>query len=393
MGQSKGFRRSRLYLSDLWCSWTTGKRLIGVLNACLILSDSKYEGWQPEREDLIDIESGLLCFVDKDGKVSLKEGQEGEERETDSHRSTSFENTPSPWSVPSVERSTSGSSSSDLPAGSPDSSEGAAKTQMNLGTAAANEVIQPGPGPMQITEQLKSAVPAAVQPPGTSGGQSGPPPQEGRFFNNPMNIRTLMTGSGDGYRSPEPSCRLDTLSPLHHTYTERTMSSPMISGFDLSGTGTAAERTGPSTFSAHQPAVIQPPNNPGPGMEYGYEALLSSSSVLPAELMVYNDLMMDLGTGQYLGNEAEGPGPLPFTHPSVDGDTGINGYQWQGMSQHIPQQEISTFGYPQPGQPHHGVNQASEQQAGTSFGGQWPTRGIVDYRWGVSYLASLPRLC
>lgn len=315
------------------------------------------------------------------GRLSLKEGQwfeEEDERGIDSYHSTSFENTPSPQSVPSVERSASESSYNS--AGSPQSIEEAAPTRTSLNT------VEPALGPMKITEASKTAVPATVQPgftPGTPGGPVGPPPSQGMFFNNPAHIRTLVTGSGDGYRSPEPPSRLDSILPFHPTHREQGMAGggPTYSGFDLSGMAT--ERTGPS-FSAQQPA--QPANSPG----YGPWPPLSSSSVLPAELMVYNDLMMALGTGQYLGTEMMDLGPPPFIHPSMSSNDGggvsgfgTNRYQWQGTSQDMmqgPPQTISLFGYPQQGQSCHGGDYISGQQTGASFEGQWPTGGIVDYR-------------
>lgn len=355
-----------------------------MLNAALILSDTRYEGWQPGKEDLIDIQLGLLCFVDKYGRPSLKEGQwfeEDEERGTDSNRSTSSENTPSPRSVPSVERTVSESSSNDLSDGSPGSIEEAARTSLN--TAAANEATRPAPGPIGMTE---AATPANVQPgnfiSGTSGGPSGPPP-EGRFFHNPVNLRTLMTGSGDGYRSPEPATRLDAIFPHHHTDRERAVhgGSSTNSGFHPSGMAT--ERTGPS-FSAQQPAVTQS-HSAGPGMGHGHgpRPLMSNSLVLPAELMVYNELMMDIGTGQYLGAEMGNLGLPPFIGGGGINGLGTNGHQWQGISQnlvHEPPQAISSFGYPQPSQPHHGVDRTSGQQTGVTFGGQWHTGGTIDYR-------------
>jgi hypothetical protein len=326
--------------------------LIGVLNAILILSDSKYEGWQPGKKDLLDIQMGLLCFVDKYGRRSLKEVQwfeEDEEGEADSCRSTSVENTPSPQSVPSVERSISGSSSNDPSAGSPDSAEEAASNRASPSTSAVNEDVS-----------------ASVQPGFILGTSGGPPPPGGRFFNNPANIRTLMTGSGDGYRSPEPPSRIDILPPLR----ERAMAGgdPRNSGFHQSGMVT--ERTGQS-FS----------DSPGPGMEHGCgsQPPLSSSLVLPAELMVYNELMMDISTGQYLGAEMQELVTRPFIHPSVSAndDGGVNGFgadgnPWQGMV-HEPWEGISSFGYPQPCQPDH----TSGPQTGGNFG---PTGGTIDYK-------------
>ena len=371
-------RALRVLLTLLaWCSWTTGKRLIGVLNAALILSDSQYEGWQPGKEDLLDIQSGLLCFVDKYGRLSLKEGQwfeEDEERETGL---TSFENTPSPRSVPSVERSISETSTSDPSSWSPGSTEGAAPVRTSPHTAAAKEVTHPEhvPGPIEFTEPLKASVPASVRP-------GGPPPPQGRFFHNPVNIRTLMTGSGDGYRSPEPPSRLDSLSPLRHPYRERETlgGGPTNTGFHLSGM--AAEQTGPP-FCVRQPVVTQSPNDSVLGMGCGYGSWppFSSSSVLPAELMVYNDLMMDLGTGQYLGTERQDLGLPASVHPPISANDGggvngfgMNEYQWQGLTVEELPQTVSPYGsYPQP-------DHASGQKPGTSFGAQWPTGGTVDYK-------------
>lgn len=378
-----------------WYSWTTGKRLIGVLSVALILSDSQYKGWQPGKEDLLDIQSGLVCFIDKYGKLSLKEGQwsEDEERGTDSYPPTSFENTPSPQSVPSVERSMSESSSGDPSDWSIGSTEEAAPTRISLHTAAAKEVSQPTPSqpvPMRVTEPSTAAVPATVQPGLFPRGPGGLPQPEGRFFNNPANIRTLVTGSGDGYRSPVPPSRAETLFPLYHMHRERVTPGvrPTNPGFDLSGM--AAESTGPS-FSAQWADVTQTTNSPGLGTDYGCGPWppLSSSSVLPAELMAYNDLMMDIGIGQYLGTGVRDLEPPPFIHPSTTtnesggvNDFGMNGHQWQDTSQHMMRelpQTVSSLGYPQPSGPDHEGGHTSGQQAGASFGGQWPSGGITDY--------------
>jgi len=197
-----------------------------------------------------------------------------------------------------------------------------------------------------------------------------------------------MTGSGDGYRSPEPPSRLATISPFYSLHREReSLGGPSNSGYNPSGV--TMERPGPS-FSAQQPATTQSPNSPGFGTGLGCGRLpaLSNSSVLPVELMVYNDLMMDIGTAQYLGAELQPLGPPPFVRPTMSTNGGggvdpfgsnINAYQWQGASQNVHglPQTTPPFGYPQPGQPH-GM-QATAQQIGTSFGGQWPIGSITDY--------------
>jgi hypothetical protein len=390
------------------CRWTTAKRLTGVLDVVLILSDSQYKGWQPGKDDLLDIESGLLCFVDKHGKLSSKEARGFEEEEeeeeeedgTDSYVPTSSE--PSPQSVPSMERSTSGSSSTHPSAGSPGSIDEAVPARTSLSPTTVNEATQPAPSkpepvpkPGIATESLEAAVLMDVQPDITTrtfGAPGGPPPPDGRFFNNPVSLRTLMTGSGDGYRSPEPPSRLDTLFPLQSAHREcpRTDSYPTDSGFNLSEMAT--ERLGPS-FSAQQPVSAQSPGGFGFGMEYGRGSMpaVSSSSVLPVELVAYNDLMMDIGIAQCLGTGMQDLGSPPFVHPSMstnDGE-GVDGYQWQGISEQVMHELPQTtlpFGYPQPGQAHHGGSQSSAQQAGANFGGQWPTAGIVDYKWVSHHL-------
>jgi len=102
---------------------------------------------------------------------------------------------------------------------------------------------------------------------------------------------------------------------------------------------------------------------------------------------VYNDLMMDLGTGQYLGTELGDLGRVhpPFIHPSTpandcggvnNGVGGMNGYQPLAQE---PSQTVSSFDYPQSCQPHRGVGHTSGQSTSTGFEGQRPTGGIVDY--------------
>ena len=362
----------------------------------LILSDSQYKGWQPEKDDLLDIQMGQLYFVDRYGRLSLKEARWLEEEGTDSHSSTSFENTPLPQLVPSMKRSTSGPSSIYPSAESPESigevtaiRSGSNATAVDEVTRLASPKPEPAPGQSNDGESLESGRLAAAQPgptPGKSGGLGGPPPPDGRFFNNPLNLRTIMTGTGDGYRSPEPVSRLGTLSPLHHLHKDR----PILGGGSL---GMATERPRPS-FSAPQAIATQPPNGPGFGAEYGHglPPPLSTSSVLPPELTAYNDLMMDIGTAQYLGTEVREPGPPPFVYPPVptndggsasDSGLSINGYQRQGVSYHVVHgspQTMPSFGYHQQGQPYRGVDHISAQQMDTNCGAQWPTGGITDYR-------------
>lgn len=360
----------------------------------LTLSDSQYKGWQPEKDDLLDIQMGLLHFVDKHGKLSLKEARWFEEEEaggTDSCDSASTENTPLPQSVPLVERSTSGSSSIHTSNASPNTTE-VTPTRSSLNTTAVDKVTQlapsklePVPGLNTTVEPLESGGPSTVQPdliPGKSAGSGGPPPPDGRFFNSPLNLRTIMTGAGDGYRSPDPPSRLGTLSPLYRMHNEHPAlgGGPTVSGFNPSEMATGMLKP---SFSVPRSTTTQPPNGPGLNAEYGYGVPpppLPNSSVLPAELMVYNDLMMDIGTAQYLGREMRELGPSPFVHPSVptndgrgvDGSSwGTNGYQRQGVSHHMahePPQAMSSFGYPQPGQPHYEVGHVSAQQMHTNFG-------------------------
>lgn len=343
----------------------------------------------------------LAYFVDKHGKLSLKEdlrfeGEEGEEERTETHGS--FENAPSLQSVPSIERPTSGSSSTYPPVESPSGTKEATQIQKNLNTTGVDEVArlapsepEPIPGPSTAMGPSNSAGSAAAQPAlvsGKPGGPGGPPPSDGRFFNDPLNLRTIMTGTSDGYRSPEPPSRLDTLSPLRHLHNNRTMPGGGPTG--LNPSGVATERLRPS-FSVPQPVGTQPPKDPGPSMEHGYgpPPPSSSSSVLPVELMVYNDLMMDIGTAQYLGAEKREP-VLYSPRPANDGG-GINGfgfnanrYQRQEVSSyHVvyePPQTVSSFGYPQPGQPSCGVGLMPAQQMHSNFGGQRPPGGMTDYK-------------
>lgn len=346
----------------------------------LILSDSQYKGWQPEKDDLFDIQIGQLCFVDKYGRLSLKEARwfdKEEDEGTDSYDSTSFENTPSPSSVPSVERSTPGSSSIYPTTEDPDGIEELTPVQTS-----------------KAMKSLDSAGQTAVQPsliPGKPGGSpGGPPPPDERFFNDPRNLRTIITGTGDGYRSPELPSRLDTHSPLHHLPMDRPMLDGGPTGLSPSEILTERLRT---PFSVPQPVATNPPDDSGLGMEYGYgqPPPLSNSSVFPAELMVYNDLVMDIGTAQYLGLEMIDQTTPPLVNLSMmTGDGGgisgtgssANGYQWQGVPHHVPHeppQTKSSFGYPQPGQPSYGVGYISAQQTGTDFEGQWPPGGITDF--------------
>ena len=314
----------------------------------------------------------------------------------DSHSSMSFENTSPPQSVPSVEGFISGSSSIYPSAESPSSTEGVAPIRTSLKTTAIDEATKlapPGPGPTPGQSKAvgppESTGPTAVQPgliPGKPGGLSGPPPPDGRFFNNPLTIRTIMTGTGDGYRSPEPPSRLGSLSPVHHAHKDR----PIIPGLDQSGMVT--ERFGQS--SGPQPVTTKSTNDPSLRTEprHGPPPPSSNSSVLPVELMAYNDLMVNIGTAQYLGTEMREPGPPPFAHPPILVNDGggvsapgpsTNGYQWQDSSNsgmHESPPMASSFGYPLQGQSYREVGQASTQQTPAGCGGQWPTRGITDYK-------------
>ena len=128
-------------------------------------------------------------------------------------------------------------------------------------------------------------------------------------------------------------------------------------------------------------------------MEHGYGALPPSSSslVLPVELMVYNDLMVDIGTAQYLGAGMREPGPPPFAHPlmPVSGERGfndfgsnMNGHRWEDFPQrvtHEPLQAVPPLRYPQQDQPYCRVGYGSAQQTHAGHEGQWPAGGIVDY--------------
>jgi len=328
--------------------------------------------------------------VDKYGKISLKEARWFEEEEGgESYGSTSFENTPSPQSAPSVERSTSGSSSIYPAAEDHNDINEVTPIQSTLNTTTVDEVTQLAPSKPQPLGPLESAGPTAVQPnfvPGKPGGP--PPPPDGRFFNNPLNLRAIITGSSDGYRSPGPPSRLDTLSPLRYLHGDR-----LIPGGGPPGLKPMEGLRSP--FSAPHPLPTQPSDGPGLGMEYGNgrQSAPSSSSVLPAELIAYNDLMMDIGTAQCLGVETQEPAlPAPFANPSMptnDGwdidssGSGTNGYQWQEVSHnvlHDPPQTMSPFGHLQQGQPSCGVGYMSAQQVHTNSLGQWPAGGITDYK-------------
>ena len=312
---------------------------------------------------------GLLYFVDKYGRLSLKEARWFEEEEgSNSYGSTSFGNTPSPQSVPSLGRSTSGSSSIYPATGSPNSIEVPLP-----GRTAEPSVESAGPGDAQ-----RGLIPENPGKPG------GPPPPDGRFFNDPRSLRTILTGTEDGYRSPEPPSRLDTLSPLRHVHLER----PMFSGGPTGMNQALMERLRPSP-SVTQPVAAQPPGGPGPGIEHGCgpPPPSSNSSVLPAELMFYNDLVMDIGIAQYLGSEVRERAPPPPINLSMSrGDDGsgsyANGYQWQGVSHHASQEppQATSFGCPQPGWPSCGTNDISAQQPHASFDGQWLSGGITDFR-------------
>ena len=323
---------------------------------------------------------------------------------SDSYNRTSLENVPSPRSAPSVERSKPDSSSIYPSAESPGSIEGITSTWTSSKTTEADGVTQLAPpkperipGPGKVAGSLEPPGPTSVQQgsvPGKSGGLGGPPPSDGRFFSNPLNLRTITTGTGDGYRSPGPPSRLDTISPLHHTYRDRLMVGDglTVPGLNQSLSEMATERFRPP--HAPQQVATQPPNDPGLGTEHRYGQLPppSDSSVLPAELMAYNDLMVDIGTARYLGKEMREPGPSPFAHPPMSTNSGrdasgsglsTNGYQRQGFphsAMHEPPQTVLPFGYPQQGQPYCGVGHPSAQQTHVNYGGQRPTGGIMDYR-------------
>jgi hypothetical protein len=352
---------------------------------------------------LVDIEMGMLCFVDKYGRFSLKEAQwseDDEERGTDSYGSASFENTPSPPLIPSVERSISGSSSNDLSVGSPGSLEevistraGPSATKINEASRPAPSKREPGPGPGKIMEPTKSPAPGIAQSSFIPGISTGTPPPKGRFFNNPVNLRTLMTGSGDGYRSPEPPSRSDTFSPLHIPREPQTFGGgPTNPRPHLPGAGTG--QPGPTFYTQPAPLATQSSSNPGLGMGYGYGSLppSSRSSVLPPELVAYNDLMVDIGIAQYLGTGMRDVGSPPSVHPSMPPGYGggtdsfgsnVNGDRLEGFSQHTTDellQTISPFEHSQLGQLHVVADHASAQRAGSGFEGQWPTGGTVDYK-------------
>lgn len=103
-----------------------------------------------------------------------------------------------------------------------------------------------------------------------------------------------MAGTGDECRSPEPSSRLDTLSPPHCLRKDPPIVDDDPTRLNLSEMLRLR--------SSSQPVATQPPDGPGLGMEYGYgqPPPLLSSSVLSAELIVYNDLVIDIGAPQYL---------------------------------------------------------------------------------------------
>lgn len=334
---------------------------------------------------------GMFCFVDRHGKRSLRDAwrsEEDEETESNSYGSTSFENTPSSPSIPSVERSISGSSSSHLSPVSPSSVEEAIPTRIDQSPIMVGEITQttpsePGaiPGPENTTGSFEPSAPMDV---GSSFIPGGPP--DGRFFNNPVSIRTLMTGSGDGYRSPEPPSRLQSLYPLHHLRRESTRADggPTNSGSRLPETAT--DWPGPSL------TATLPTRGLGFDPERGYGQLppLQNSSVLPAELMVYNDLMVDISTAQYLGTWMQDLGAPPFAHPTMSANSGggdfdlsSNWYQLESVSQpviHEPPSMMRSVGCPSPGSQCRGVNQSFAGQAGTGFGGQRSPGGIRDYK-------------
>ena len=312
--------------------------LTDFLDAILIVSDSQYEGWRPEKDDLDEFQMRMNCFVDRYGNRSLGRRQRPEEDEdkgSDSYGSTSLENTPSPLSIPLVGRSTFGSSSNFVPTGSASSDEDV-PIRMTQRSTTVNEVTQatpskPEPVPKMV-EPLESAAPTTVG----VGGE--------------------LTDSG--IHLPE----------------------------------TAMEPPGPS-FTAPQLATTLPASGPGFDPELGYGQLppLASSSVLPAELMVYNDLIMDIGTAQYLGTGVQDLGSHQFAYPTIsaNGDSGdfgwsSNGYQWEGISEpviHRPTSTMpSTFGYHQPGPQHCGANQFSAEQNDVDLVGQWSPGGIRNYK-------------
>ena len=329
----------------------------------------------------------------------MKESQWCEEEEeevgTDSDGSISPENTHPPHLAPSIERSISGSSSVG-PSSIYPSTESPGRIEATpFWTRLDTTPIDPVPVPSEGVELLEPAGPMAIRPgliPGRSGGLGGPPPPDGRFFSNPLNLRAVLTGIGDGYMSPEYPSQLGNLSPLHPVYKDhRTMGGDAQTP-GSNPPGVAAELLGPSL--SVPPAVTQIHNDPGLGTEYGCRPSLpwSSSSVFSAELMAYDDLMRDIGTAQYLGTEMREPLPPPFAHPSMsaNGDMGINGsgsstdgYRWQGAPHHgthEPAQTSPLFGHLYPGQPRYGADRVSAQQAYGSREGQWPTGSITDYK-------------
>ena len=177
-------------------------------------------------------------------------------------------------------------------------------------------------------------------------------------------------------------------SSLHHLHEER----PTVGGGPTNSgilPETATEPPGPS-FTAPQPTTTLPASGLSLDPELGYGQLppLASSSVLPAELMVYNDLMMDIGTAQYLGTGVQDLGSPQFAYPTVSangngGDFGSssNWYQLESVSQPVIQlpSMMRSAGYPPPDSQYRGMNQSFPGQTGTGFGGQWSPGGIRDY--------------
>ena len=342
---------------------------------------------------MLDIQRGLLYFVDKHGKWSSEDAQSSDEG-SDSHNSTPFENTPSLQSVLSVERSTSGSS---LVYPSAESSDGTEVEVVTPTLAGLNTTGDSGTTRVELTKPksvprkngavgpLEFSVPVAIRPLISRQPGGGPPPPDGRFFSNPLNLRTIITGTGDGYRSPEPPSRRNGFSPPRRH--------PTLGGSLPVSELNLPEMVVPS-FSVPQPVVTQASNDPGLGMEHGYgpSPPSSSSLVLPVELMVYTDLMVDIGTAQYLGGEMREPGPSPFAHPPMLAHVGrgvngsgsrTDGYRWEDLSHcatNGPPQVVPSVWYPQQDQPYRGVDHAPAQQVYAGNEGQWPTSGIVDYK-------------
>ena len=306
--------------------------LTDFLDAILIASDSQYEGWKPEKEDLIEFQMRLHCSVDRYGNRSVggpQSPEKDEEKESDSQGSTSLETTPSPLSIPLVERSIF------VPTRSPSGDEGI-PIRISKRTTTVNEITQ-------VTPSRPEPVPKIVEP------------------LEPAAPTTFGVGGG-----------------------------LMNSGIHLPETAT--EPPGPS-FTAPQLATTLPASGPGFEPELGYGQLppSASSSVLPAELMVYNDLIMDIGTAQCLGTGVQDLGSPQFTYPTISanvdgGDFGSssNWYQWEGVPQPVidepPSMMPSTFGYHQPGPQYYGVNQSFVEQMGAGFEGKRSPRGVVDYK-------------